>query len=132
MILDVDFATDDSVPTRHGFVADRHVSDKRNAKRVRFEHEFQAPWWTLTAHGDLCEFVSFRTIVGELTLGTRMRRLCRSSCFRRRHVSCVGRHTITVQRSVCRSGISQRTSSVPQRAVRTYSLLQRSKPLRAI
>lgn len=75
-----------------------------------------------SAWRDLCEFVSFRTIVGELTLGTRMRRVCRSSCFRRRHVSCVGRHTITIQG--CRSGISQRTSSVPQRAMRTYSLFK--------
>lgn len=75
MILDVGFATDDSVPTRHGFGADRHVSDKRNAKRVRFEHEFQAALLDAdSAWRDLCEFVSFRTIVRELTLRARMRR----------------------------------------------------------
>lgn len=73
-----------------------------------------------SAWRDLCEFVSFRTIVGELTLGTRMRRVCRSSCFRRRHVSCVGRHTTTIQGSVpgaesvsapapCRNGLCGRT-----------------------
>lgn len=70
-------------------------------QRVRFEHEFQAALLDAdSAWRDLCEFVSFRTIVRELTLRARMRRVCRSSCFRRRHVSCVSRHTITIQGSV--------------------------------
>lgn len=99
MKLDVGFAISESVVTRRGFVADRHALDKRNARRARLEHEFQAALATLTAHGaNLCKFVSFATIVREMTLRTLMRRVCRSS-FRRRHTACFGRHTITKSRA---------------------------------
>lgn len=81
---------------------------------------------------DLCDFVSFRTIVRELTLRTRMRRVCRSSCFRHRHVSCVGRHTITIQGSV----MQERNQSAHElRAAMGYAdvlIASKSKPLRAI
>lgn len=45
-------------------------------QRVRFEHEFQAALLDAdSASCDVCEFVSFRTIVRELTRRTRMRRV---------------------------------------------------------
>lgn len=53
--LDVGFASSESVLTRHGFGADRHALDKRNARRV------QAALATLTARG--ASFVSLSALV---------------------------------------------------------------------
>lgn len=102
-------------------------------QRVRFEHEFQAALLDAdSAWRDLCEFVSFRTIVRELTLRARMKglsiQLFSPPARKLRQLA----HHYHPGLGDAAAEFSQRTSSVPQWAMQTYALLQRRKPLRAI